>query len=392
MGTRNATSQHEGVRAGSKSSIEIDFYYHGKRCKPRIKAQPTTANLRRAAAFRCDIIEAIENDTFVWSDSFPDIPDPFNDHLVTIPKLGEYLKAWLDTNAQYFAASTYNGYEKIINGHLIPAFGTLELYELRIKHVKDYVNTLTSSTKTIGNIISPLRAALDDAVHDELIDENPITNYKIKRRRGMAKKRNHNIDPFTYDERNAILNALTGQARNFVQFAFWTGLRTSEIIALEWSDIDFISGQIYINKALTQAADEAEETKTTTSDRKVKLFPDALDALLKQKQHTFLNDKEIFNNPRTNEPWTGDQPIRKTMWTPALKKAGVRYRRPYNTRHSYASMLLTDGERIQWVANQLGHADWAFTARTYAAYMEDDDPQAGNRTVEANNERKAKQG
>ncbi|MDH5573259.1 MAG: tyrosine-type recombinase/integrase, partial [Gammaproteobacteria bacterium] len=142
-----------------------------------------------------------------------------------------------------------------------------------------------------------------------------------------------------------------------------------------------------VTKALTQAATEPEEPKTMASEREVKLLPRALEALNNQKQYTFLKDQEIFQNPRTEERWTGDQPIRKTLWTSALKRAGVRYRRPYQTRHSYASMLLTDGERIQWVSGQLGHKDWGFTARTYAAYIPEDDPTAGDKTTAADKDR-----
>lgn len=382
---RGETSEYEGVRAASKTSIEIDFYYWGKRCKPRIKAIPTDANLRRAAAFRIEIIEAIKNDTFVWSESFPDIPCPFNKENKTL-KLKQYLRDWLKANSQYYSSSTIGGYNKIIEGHLIPEFGELQLFEVRLKHVKSFASGLTGKSKTIGNIISVLRAALDDAVEDEHIEVNPIANYKIKRKRGAASKRKPPIDPFTHNERMAIINTLSGQDKNLVEFAFWTGLRPSEYIALNWSDIDFINGYVDINKAVTDAAEEAEEPKTEASIRKVKLLPPALDALRRQKDYTFLRGEEIFQN-HDDERWTGAAQVRKTMWQHALKKAGVRYRKLYNTRHSFASMLLTDGEPIQWVSKQLGHTDWAFTARTYADFIPDDAPEAGLKTVEANRRR-----
>lgn len=49
----------------------------------------------------------------------------------------------------------------------------------------------------------------------------------------------------------------------------------------------------------------------------------------------------------------------------ALKKAGVRYRRPYQTRHTFASMLLSAGEHPMWVAQQMGHSDWTMIAQVY---------------------------
>jgi integrase len=71
------------------------------------------------------------------------------------------------------------------------------------------------------------------------------------------------------------------------------------------------------------------------------------------------------------------------MWQPALKRAGVRYRNPYQTRHTFASMALMAGESVQWVAAQMGHTDWTFTARTYTRYIPDDAPDAGSKLIEA---------
>jgi integrase len=145
-----------------------------------------------------------------------------------------------------------------------------------------------------------------------------------------------------------------------------TGLRTSELVALNWGDVDFIRGIVRISKASTQAAkDTVETTKTRAGVRDVRLLAPALAALKDQRAFTFLNDAEIFQNPRNGKRWTGDQPIRKTMWAPALKRAGIRYRYPYQTRHTYASMMLSAGEHPMWVAQQMGHSDWAMIRKTY---------------------------
>jgi integrase len=102
---------------------------------------------------------------------------------------------------------------------------------------------------------------------------------------------------------------------------------------------------------------------------------------LAQKKHTFLKNAEVFQNPRLKERWTGDQAVRKTLWTPALRRAGVRYRNPYQTRHTYASMMLMAGEHVMWTAKQMGHSDWTFTARTYSHWIPSDMSDAGNKAV-----------
>ncbi len=60
----------------------------------------------------------------------------------------------------------------------------------------------------------------------------------------------------------------------------------------------------------------------------------------------------------------------------------MRYRRPYQTRHTYASMMLTAGESPVWVAQQMGHSDWAMIARIYGRWVRDAVPDAGAKAVE----------
>lgn len=67
------------------------------------------------------------------------------------------------------------------------------------------------------------------------------------------------------------------------------------------------------------------------------------------------------------------------MWVPTMKKAGIKYRRPYQTRHTYASMMLSAGEHPIGVAKQMGHSDWTMIARVYGRWMPNMDQQAGSK-------------
>jgi len=107
------------------------------------------------------------------------------------------------------------------------------------------------------------------------------------------------------------------------------------------------------------------------------MLPQARRALLAQKEYTFLQDKEVFHDSLHAKPWVGDQPIRK-RWTAILRKAGVRYRRPYQTRHTYASMMLTSGEQLGWFSKQLGHKNANVTTSIYAKWIETIDSDSGN--------------
>ena len=367
-----------GVRKASETSIEIDFYYRGERCREKIKLKPTAANLKRAEWHRAAILEAIDNGTFDYAVTFPESQkaQKFTLNPGASVTISDYLSNWLKDKKKTVKASTYEGYEKIVNNQLIPEFGDYHLTEIGRAQVKQWIKSLTCTPKRIRNIISPLRDALNHAVDDELIQSNPLEGWKIQLKKAKKKSK---IDPFSEKERNDILNNLEGQNKNLVQFAFWTGLRTSELIALDWDDIDWHRNSVFITKALTQAADEPEEPKTLAGEREVDLLPPALEALKRQKSHTYLKGVEIFQNPRTGERWQGDKPIRESMWRPALKRAKVRYRKPYSTRHTFASMALMAGEDIRAIAQVLGHEDWAFTARTYARFIPKDAPKLGQK-------------
>lgn len=381
---RTASTITTGVRATSESSIEISFAYNGRRCRERIKLKPTPANLRRAAIHRAEIIDAIERGEFDYAVTFPN-----SKHAKTLTESqtssdAMTVKKWLDTYlkrcATHLKTSTMRDYKIVIERQLMPQFGSLTLPDVRRADIRAWCATLECSNKRISNILSIFRSAMQEAVDDELIELNPLKDWTFKRKEEVKKD---DIDPFSEEEQAAILEKIErGHGHNMIKFAFWTGMRTSEIIALEWGDIDFVRGYVCVNKALTQYAKTAETTKTRAGAREIKILAPAMQALNAQKLLTFLRpDGRIFLNPRTGMPWIGDQAIRKTLWQPALKRAGVRYRRPYQTRHTYASMMLSAGESPMWVAQQMGHSSWLMIGRIYGRWIPDAAPEAGLKAV-----------
>lgn len=131
------------------------------------------------------------------------------------------------------------------------------------------------------------------------------------------------------------MNGLTGQAKNLIQVAFWSGLRTSEQIALRWQDVELEQNRAFVKQA--HVRDQLKETKT----KSVTLQPQAKEALLNQLNFTGKLTETVFHDPRTQKPWKNDQPIRKNVWTPALKKAGIKYRNPYQTRRTFFRLYST---------------------------------------------------
>lgn len=176
--------ERTGVRVVSKSTIEISFTYQGQRCRERLKLKPTPANLKRAERHRAAIVDAIDKGTFDYTVTFPNSKNAkeFAAQSGDVYSLKSYLSQWLKHKKEGISASTYNDYKKIINNTLIPAFGHLALMDLKRKHIKEWGRTQACSNKRIGNILSPLRTALTEAVEDEMVEHNPLQGWTYKRK------------------------------------------------------------------------------------------------------------------------------------------------------------------------------------------------------------------
>lgn len=383
-----------GVRKASASSIEIAFTYRGVRFRPRLQLKPTPANLKRAERHLGAVLDSIERGTFDPLVTFPDYPKSalFAERKGDIETLGEYLPRWIKSRRPELAASTWYDYEKIVRTVLVPEFGEYRLSDFRKSHAREWVNNSASGIKRIRNVLSILRAALADAQDDELIEANPLYRWTPKKRGTGMRKPDH-IDPFDAKEREAILDAAGQPARNAIEFAVWTGVRPSELIALMWDDIDWRAGKAHICRGLTSAADTPEDPKTTASFRQIDLLSPALEALKRQRAWSQMHDSGyVFLHPITGEPFTGDQQLRKGVFRPACVKAKVRYRYPYQLRHTFASMMLSADEPIPWVAAQLGHGDPTVTMRVYYRWIPDAAPDAGSKALERFGATKAKRG
>ncbi len=362
-----------GVRAASASSIQIDFTYKGMRCREKIKIKPTKANLAWAERRRGEVLNAIERGTFIYSEYFPDsnkakILSPTS-HIRTV---GQALDLYIQAAKAELQHSTWRIYKNCVENKLQPAFGSTPLARLTRADIKAWISTQDVTTKCIANNLLPLRAALADATADGLIATNPLYGWTPKKKQtGEVRE---SVDPFSPEEMKAILEVAPETIRNLFQFGFWTGVRTSELIALKWEDV----GEASIHLCRANVEQRIKPPKTSAGVRDVKLLAPAKEALRAQKRHTFLMQDWIFLNPQ-GKPWLDDQQLRKRAWIPVLKKADVRYRHPYMMRHTYASMMVSAGENLAWIAAQMGHRDTTMVSRVYGKWIPEVDPTAGNK-------------
>lgn len=368
-----------GVRAATKTSISIDFYYRGARCRERIKLPPTSANLKYATRLKMRIEDEIARGTFEYVAHFPNSKRAlaFSKIPGSAITIKSALEHWLADVRGQIEHTTFRDYQLAIERTWEPWCGNRRLTELSRPDLKAWVAIQTCGLKRIRNLLLPMRGMFSAALDDGLISLNPFVGWTP--RKVEPPKEFDDIDPFTQLEVTAILNACEGHIRNLFQFAFWTGLRTSELIALRWEDIDLVNRTLSVRRAKVRKQVKAPKTKA--GRRTIQLLEPAFDALQAQRQYSLLQGAEVFLNPRTGEAWLHDGQIRKTAWQPTLKRAEVRYRYPYQTRHTFASTLLSAGENPVWVASMMGHKDWAMIVRTYGRWIPSIAPGAGQKVA-----------
>jgi len=350
------------------NSFLVDFYYRGERFRPALPGLLASKKAHRKTAE--DILTQIQADiskgAFNLATYFPDHPKAKRFRRGSDIKISVKLKQWLERKHRTLEATTWNLYKSAIAYHLIPEFGEHSLADLTANQVRTWMDTLNLSSTTINNALIPLRAILTEAYEDGLIDKNTLA------RISNLPRRTPEPDPFTREEMEEILRACMGEIRNLFAFAFWTGLRSSELIALKWKDINLKKGTAFIRHVRTRTGDK-DRPKNQSSIRTLELLPPARAILEAQAKITGTGD-HVFRNPYTGHPWKDSGKLRKA-WDRIIKKSNVRYRKPYNTRHTFASLMLSSGAPPMWVATQMGHKDWGMIRKVYGRWLPDVDTQ-----------------
>lgn len=354
------------------NSIRLTFTLNGKLLRRTLKANghpvlPTPANIAYAERLAIEIRDRIRVGLFELTQYFPG--DAVDSSTPTTVR--SQLSTWLNglrieesTKAGYKSAVTFwNSVACDDKGNLLGDLGLQSLLTSQIKRA--IASRPNLSGKTINNYVSVLRDALELAVTDKLVQENPVA--KIKR----AKHQKDPPDPFSKDEGERIMTAFKerfyGHVANMTEFWMWTGLRTSEVFALRWTNVDRLNGCALIREANVRGV-QKDRTKTNAA-RTIRLNSRAMSALERQFSLTGTDGQEVFFDPRYGTPWKDERAYRRSFWTPVLKATGVRYRRPYNMRHTYATAMLMAGMTPAFCARQLGHSVEMFL-RTYSKWLD----------------------
>lgn len=404
-----------GVSVRSAKAVQVEFMWEGRRYTESIQGAPTQGAVIEAVSKRQVVLSDIKHNRFKLEHHFPNSRRVKESRDKKLQKdssdkrtMRELLELFLDRYAKEHPSrhNTLHTHKEVVSSRLAPPLGDLLPSEVTKDLLIEFRHDLRKkglSDSRISNVMTPLRAALNIAVEEGLVARNlalelaptkpkraksvvldtagepsfdePLPSTLIPQYESAAK----HADPLDAEERMAVLSHLHGQVRNVFMFAFWAGLRTGELIALRWCDVDLEKKRICVRLAFSK------KSFTNTKGRRarwVELFPPALEVLKAQKELTGEAGRWVFHNPRINDRWQNSERLR-VLWGTALKAAGVRYRYPYQTRHTYASMMVSAGEPTEWVAEQMGHMDGRMVAAVYGRWLRRADLEPGEQAATA---------
>ena len=266
---------------------------------------------------------------------------------------------------------TYRGY---IDHHIAPNIGSIPLEKLttmdlqkfyrklltkgRVERVESKEQPKGLSAKTVRNINQVISSAMDLAVAQKIILNNPTDACELPKveRKEMQTVPAEQLSAFLEEAKRSGVYEMY-----YIELA--TGLRRGELLGLRWQDIDWKNGIIKVRRQVARVDGQIVEAplKTRNSYRAVSISPQAIEVLREQKRKT--NDTYVFPSPNGG-PISPDSV--NNMLKRVLERAGIPKVRFHDLRHTFATIALQNGVDIKTVSGMLGHFSAGFTLDTYA--------------------------
>ena len=366
--------------------LYLDFMYAGHRCREQTILTDTPANRKQVEALLSKVQAKILLGELDYAEFFPGSlnltkiqknqtaqTSASNDVSMTCeqkitPLFAEFADQWfLEVKIEWRSSHTRN-VESIVESSLKPSFKNKTVGEITKADILKARNKMAKrpgrgtsglmSPKSINNHMTILRMILTEAA-DRYEFENPFRNIK------PLKLQKVHIEPFSLTEVETILRTVREDYRNYYLLRFYTGMRTGEIDGLKWEFVDFERREILVRETLING--ETEYTKTDGSQREIPMFGPVYEALKAQHAATGKLSKFVFCN-REAKPLDHNN-VTKRVWYPLLRALKLKKRRPYQTRHTAATLLLASGENPEWVARTLGHSSTEMLFKVYSRYI-----------------------
>ena len=355
--------------------LYFDFRYRNKRCREQTALDDTPANRKKLKKVLDRIEAEITLGSFDYARYFPNspmaqrltAPQPGHGPAGASPRFAQFADTWADEMRVQWRRSHYDTVRLTLRKYLIPRFGKQEVGRITKADILDFRSSLAKvpgrkgqaslSAERINHIMTPLRMILNEAAnrYEFTSPYQGIKSLKVPRT---------DVEPFTLDEVKQMIAAVRPDFRNYLTVRFFTGMRTSEIHGLKWRHVDFERRQILVREALVQG--ETVYTKNDGSFRSIDLSGLVVDALRDQQAATGQFDYVFCT--REGQPLNHNN-VTNRVWHPLLRLLGLRLRRPYQTRHTAATLWLAAGESPEWIARQMGHTTTEMLFRVYSRYV-----------------------
>jgi integrase len=301
------------------------------------------------------------------------------------PIFRDYFSMWLDGYIKPLRRqSTYNRYRWVFDKYIDGALGEqpidkIKKSDIRLLLLAQRKKGLSRSSVTlIRDVVSgPLAFAVDD----ELLSANPATG--ILKRMCLERNKRLAVEPLDWEEVNLFLETCQHhwpEHHPFFLCAFRTGMRLGELLALTWGDVDWNRHFIRVNKAYRRG--RLEKPKNGR-ERRVDMS-DQLGACLKgllvlRKKEALSAGRGIPNEILFHRNGKHmEQNFIRWVFKRVLVKAGIREVRIHDIRHTFAGLLLSNGESPVYVKEQLGHSGINTTVDIYGHLIPSSNRQAVN--------------
>lgn len=331
----------------------VDFYdQHGKR---RLKVMPKGATKNQAMDRLEEIRKQVANGVFLT--------------VKKIPTFNEIADEWLEHKKRDVREHTWDAYECHTRRNLKPHFGGMKITGITFEVVEKFMgreNERGASIPHLKKSLIILGSIMKYAIRKRLIDSNPLD--VVEKPKGRSRyKSSDEMDVFRPDEIRLFLDNVEGQKyETFFTLAIMSGARQGELIGVQWSDIDWYNSQIHIKR--TYQHGRFYEPKSTTSKRKIDLGPTVIKKLKEWKIACMPNDFDLVFPSDIGTPMDNNNLVRR-HYEPALRRAGLRRIKFHCLRHTFASLLIDQGEHPKYIQSQMGHSSINVTMDTYGHLM-----------------------
>jgi len=278
--------------------------------------------------------------------------------------INDLIQKVLDDKAKHLKHKSMIAYKSSASNHIFPYFDNKMVSEIKPIHIKEFQDTMVAQglkKQSVQFARILLKEAFEIAVLSEQLLNNPVSAVSMPK----IKYKKEKYEPFTLDEIDSILSHTQGELRNFLGISFFTGMRSGEVLALQWSDIDFQQETISINKTIAQGV--INEPKTRSSEREIEMLDTAKEFFQNQRRETGICNNYVFLNTKANHYSSNDTFYKK--YQSVLQELGFEKRPLHNTRHTFASIMLNNAIDPLWVSRTLGHENVQITLSIYTHFM-----------------------